>query len=131
MNTAYLFRFKALKNCTIGIFIANGKILYSLEPAWRDNERNISCIPKGEYDCHFMARSSSGKYRNVYHVKNVSDRSGILIHNGNIHQHTKGCILLGTKEGVLGGQPAVLASRSAMNEIVRIMNKQPFKLKVI
>lgn len=131
MDTVYLIRLKVFRLCTIGIIIARGNRYYSLELPWRQNKRNRSCIPSGSYECHHLARSSSGKYQNVYHLRNVKGRSGILIHNGNLPSHTKGCILLGMREGFLGGMKAVLNSKSAMSDFVRIMNKEPFTLRVI
>lgn len=131
MKLIYLFRFKLMKICTIGIMIAKDERFFTLELPWLGNKRNVSCIPRGEYECRFMERSSSGKYKNVYHVLNVDNRSGILIHNGNLPSHTRGCILVGGKEGVLGGIVAVLRSRSAMSRLVRTMDKQNFKLKVM
>jgi hypothetical protein len=128
--TVYLFRVRVSSLCTIGIMIAGSSIYWTLEPPWRNNRRNVSCIPKGEYDCVYLPRSASGKYRNVYHVTGVQGRSGILIHNGNLPNHTLGCILLGKRTGKLSGSTAVLNSRTAMTEFVRNMNKQSFKLKV-
>ncbi len=131
MRTVYLFRARFSNICTIGVMIIGASVFWTLELPWRNNKRNNSCIPEGTYDCAYMPRSSSGKYRSVYHVRGVEGRSGILIHNGNLAAHTKGCILLGSKAGRLMGEPAVLASRTAMKDFVRKMNKEPFKLRVI
>jgi hypothetical protein len=88
-----------------------------MEPPWRDNKRNISCIPPGEYDFVYMPKSYSGKYRDCYHVKDVPGRSEILIHSGNTADQTKGCILPGKKIGFLSGIRAVLNSKSALKQI--------------
>jgi len=49
----------------------------NLELPWLDNQRNISCIPEGIYDC---VKYSDSKHPNCFLVKNVPDRDGILIH---------------------------------------------------
>ena len=131
MRTVFLARHTHIDSCTRGVIVANGLFLHTLELPWLDNQSNISCIPTGEYLCEFMPRSSSGKYKNVYHVKDVEGRYGILIHNGNVPAHTKGCILVGMSQGVLAGQQAVLSSRSALANFVDFMNKESFKLRVL
>jgi len=42
-----------------------------------------------------------------------------------------GCILLGKKKGLLGGQRAVLNSRLTINRFYRLMSDEKFKLNVI
>ena len=130
MITAHLIRYNFLNVCTFGLLVANGEIYHTLELPWLNNKRNASCIPVGEYKCIYMAKSSSGKYRNVYHVVGVEGRSGILIHSGNLPEQTKGCVLIGRKRGNLASCPAVLNSRSALSDFVGGMNKQNFILKV-
>lgn len=71
--------------------------LQTLELPDKDNKRNISCIPKGRY---IVSRHKSPKHGECYHVKNVRDRSMILIHKGNFIEDTQGCILVGmTSDG--------------------------------
>lgn len=99
----------------------DGKVLYTIEPPQEverngkreRNVRNKTCIPEGNYELRKLERSASGKYKKVYWVTGVEGRSGILIHNGNTVKHTRGCIIIGLKSGVLAGRPAVLNSRSA------------------
>jgi len=117
--------------CTLSIVITPKGVYRSLELPWFNNARNASCIPSGSYLCEYLSKSASGKYRNVYHVTDVPDRSGILIHNGNVARHTKGCILLGTKSGKLYSQPAVLNSRTAMRSFIDDTGKQPFILEIL
>lgn len=64
----------------------------TLELPWFKNEVRKSCIPQGVYNCvkHF-----SMKHGNCIWVKEVLNRSEILIHKGNFHYQTKGCILVG------------------------------------
>ncbi len=114
---------------TFGILVLeNGSVFHTLERPWLNNLKNQSCIPADSYKSTFLLRSSSGKYRNVWHVQSVSGRSGILFHHGNLVHQTRGCILLGMKRGTLAGKPAVLRSRSAMRGLLREIGKNPFQL---
>jgi len=102
--------------CTNGrLRLPSGAELCTLERPWRNNLRNVSCIEAGAYLCTWLERSGSGKYKQVWHIKNVHERSGVLIHNGNLVRHTLGCILVGTHHGRLYGQQAVLGSRTGLN----------------
>ena len=65
----------------------------TLELAWKDNKRNISRIPSGEFESVAVPRSSNGKYAIL--LMNVIDRSEIMIHAGNFHTDIRGCILVG------------------------------------
>ena len=66
----------------------------TLERPWKNNQTNISCIPKGTYivSWRFMLREL--RYR--YQVLNVPNRSGIFFHIGNFFFNSAGCILLGS-----------------------------------
>jgi len=52
----------------------------SLELPWLDNERSISCIPAGTYECE---RINHPKYGHCWLVKDVPGRDSILVHIGN------------------------------------------------
>lgn len=72
-----------------GVFV--GKLL-TLEKSWDENKQQRSCIPFGFYD----VRPFSGvTFKDVFEIVNVPNRSAILIHAGNYHTHTKGCVLVG------------------------------------
>ncbi|WP_086931671.1 DUF5675 family protein [Agarilytica rhodophyticola] len=114
-----------------GVFAIGDKIFHILERPWQNNARNKSCIPAGQYSAHFLPRSASGKYRNIYHLKPVSGRSGILIHNGNVVSHSRGCLIIGLRRGTLAGQPAVLNSRTALSELSQVTQQEPFMLNII
>ncbi len=126
---AYLIR-QYFKTHTSGTLIVNGEIFYTLERPWLNNSRNVSCIPSGEYSVVFLPRSASGKYKKVWHLLNVKNRSGILIHNGNLVAHSRGCLILGAKTGQLSGKPAVLQSRTAMRHLLEIVETEPFSLLI-
>lgn len=106
-----LTRLQEFPFSTIGILTIDGEAFFTLELPNKNNAPNISCIPKGEYLCKW---GSSPKYGDRYEVMFVPNRTAILIHAGNNHNHTHGCILLGTKYGMVGDVHSVLNSRSAM-----------------
>lgn len=103
-------------NETIGVLQLVDKVLcWTLELPYRDNQKNISCIPKGKYKC---IRVKSPKFGECWHVQDVPNRSEILIHTGNTHHDIQGCILLGSGVGYLNDDRAVLGSKNAVNEFM-------------
>lgn len=94
MKTIELRRLSYTPKGTPGAVMYGGRVItLSLELPWKDNERNISCIPTGIYACEWNGhRSNNPSFR----VLDVYDRTGILIHSGNMVTHSQGCILLGT-----------------------------------
>lgn len=97
------------------------EIAKTLENPWLNNEPFISCIPVGEY---IVKTYSSNKYPNVWELQDVEGRSYILIHSGNVEEHTQGCILVGRKWGFLGENIAVLDSRNTLEKLRSILDDQ-------
>lgn len=128
---AYLIRYKQTGRYTRGVLLCGDVMLYTLELPWRDNKQNVSCIPAAEYNVNYLKRSGSGKFRQVYHVTGVPDRSGILFHQGNVTSQIQGCILVGVKPGELSGNPAVLSSAVGMEKMRQAIGRNSFTLKVI
>lgn len=64
-----------------------------IEKPWKDNQHQISCIPKGTYKLTIEKNPTFGE---CFRVNNVKDRDGILIHAGNYNSDTHGCILPGS-----------------------------------
>ena len=128
---AYLFR-RQVTGAVRGVLVLEtGQTFHTLELPWQNNRSNVSCIESGEYTAQYLPRSNSGKYRKVYHVQDVPDRTGILIHNGNTPNHTRGCVLLGMRPGVLGNQQAVLSSKTAMAKLNKILKGESLNLKIM
>ncbi|MCU7933746.1 MAG: hypothetical protein KZQ99_02560 [Candidatus Thiodiazotropha sp. (ex Dulcina madagascariensis)] len=126
------------------LLLPDGSEIGTTELPWRDNARSTSCIPSGVYPVRYLAKSASGKYRDVYHVEGVTDRSGILIHAGNFagdrdldyRSHSWGCILPALRVGYLRAgkekfQRAGLASRSALRRLHEAVGRRDFDLEVI
>lgn len=72
-----------------------GQVLYqcfTLELPWKDNQRNISCIPDGRYP---IIPRFSPRFQRHLHLLNVPGRDLILIHEANFVQQLRGCIAVG------------------------------------
>lgn len=117
---------------TLGELFLNGAFkAHTLELPWKNNERSISCIPAGEYDCRFRYPRESGS-RDYLHllVKDVKDRDYILFHRGNTAKDTKGCILTGltAKKDWIG--QSTLAHEELMNSIIELQTTSSIKLTI-
>lgn len=64
-------------------------ICFTLELPWRGNAKNISCIPEGVYNASCEKHTKHGY---VYRLKDVENRTGILIHPANSVSELRGCI---------------------------------------
>lgn len=118
-------------NATLGtVILPSGKVIKSIERPWLSNQRNVSCYPEGAYLAKWLDRSASGKYKRVWHIQNVPNRSGILWHVGNLVRHSRGCTLPGLRHGSLGGLPAVLSSLAGLNAMRKELEGQDFILVV-
>jgi len=82
------------------------------EDEWKGNQNNISCIPEGTYK---VVPHTGTKYKGVWRLEGVPGRSAILIHNGNTEDNTEGCILVGSRFGMLNGKHAVLESGATLS----------------
>jgi hypothetical protein len=100
-------------NGTFGNITENGKILcYTCEPMWNENKSCISCIPCGTYSC---VKHNGSEFKDVWELKNVPGREGILIHNGNLPKDTHGCILVGDNVALFGNKHGVTNSRKTLD----------------
>ena len=104
-------------NSTIGELFINGeRMCDTLENPFINNERNISCIPEGEYKVRLRLprESATREYLHLL-VQDVPNRDWILFHRGNTSKDTSGCILVGlnTKQDV------VYNSRLAMDLLIK------------
>ena len=67
--------------------------IWTLENPWRDNQRNISCIPTGTYRVTPHESPSKGL---CFLLHDVPNRDHVLVHVGNYTKDTEGCILVGS-----------------------------------
>lgn len=99
-----------------------------LELPWKNNQRNISCIPEGTYQ---VKKRKSSKFGEHFQVLNVPGRSYILIHKGNYYTDIRGCILpgLNLSDINLDGVIDVTSSTQAMKKLLSMMPNE-FQLKI-
>jgi hypothetical protein len=66
---------------TLGVITKPDKdfLCYSLERAWKNNQRSVSCIPEGTYELRKRFTAKRG-WHIILH--NVPNRTFILIHSG-------------------------------------------------
>ena len=122
MINLLLIRDTFSKESTIGELFLNGeRICDTLENPWLDNQRNISCIPEGEYPVRLRYPRESGT-RDYLHllIQDVPNREWVLVHIGNFPSQTKGCVLvgLGSKQNVVNNSR--LAMDLLMKEIINL-----------
>jgi len=102
---------------TIGRLFINGESFCdTLENPYINNERNISCIPEGQYKVRLrLARESATRDYLHLLVQDVPNRDWILVHIGNYPSQTQGCILVGNGRE----HNAVNNSRLAMDLVIK------------
>ena len=106
---------------TLGKLFLNGEMFcQTLELPYLDNQRSISCIPIGQYKVRmrYPRESATRDYLHLL-VKDVKDRSYILVHIGNSAKDTRGCILvgIGTEQDFV--KNSTLAMELLMKEILK------------
>ena len=109
-------------NSTIGELFLNGeRMCDTLENPYINNERNISCIPEGEYKVRLrLARESATRDYLHLLVQDVPDRDWILFHRGNSAKDTSGCILVGLGSQQDFVQNSTLAMDLLMKELINL-----------
>ena len=113
-------------NFTLGVFLQDEKIVcFSIELPFLDNKRNISCIPKGEYELIILSSKKRGYH---YFLPKVAGRSSILMHTGNSTKDTQGCILPVTNVSIENGNLVGYESRKALDKIISL---KPKTLKIV
>lgn len=90
----------------------------TIEDIWRDNQRNVSCIPVGEYTCREYDSPTFGP---TFIVDRVPGRSGILFHPGNNHVDTQGCILVGSSYNPDIGGSGIINSRLGFAKFLMLL----------
>ena len=125
MKEVVLQRFCYHPNATLGVIRLDGEVFYSVERPWLDNAVSVSCIPVGTYE---MGWRESPRFGETWHVKDVPDRTYILIHAANFAKDVEGCIGLGM--GLMGDTVAVSESRKAVARFEELTKGQEWQLKV-
>ena len=123
-----LTRYALGPNETLGALQIEGLVLQTLEDPWRDNAPMVSCIPPGEY-LVVPRRYFRGGY-DAWEVTGVPGRTHILIHKRNTAEDVTGCILVGSRVGILAGNVAVLDSASAFGRLRSVVGGVEWTLTI-
>lgn len=115
------------KDCTLGRLYVGGFQCFTLELPWLENQRSISCIPRGTYKAF---KRQSPKNGAVIEFENVPQRSNIQIHAGNYTRQIEGCILVGSSIAFLDSDtiPDVANSKATLDKLLALL---PDKFEVV
>lgn len=107
-------------DCTLGRLAYKDFHCFSLELPWLRNNKNISCIPAGQYRAQKYA---SPKHGNVLLLQNVPGRDYIEVHAGNYTKQILGCILVGKAITYLDRDtiPDVTQSKNTLNTLLSLI----------
>jgi hypothetical protein len=119
--------------CTRGIImLEDGTTIYSLELPWKNNEKDVSCVPSGVYQ---LIPYTSPKHDSTWYLENAElgvggygvERSFCEIHSANWARQLEGCIALGLEDQPMFDPiegavvPAVEQSMLAINRIKNVL----------
>lgn len=92
----------------------------TLELPFLGNQKLISCIPLGSYR---VVKRRSDKFGTHFHVLDVQNRTLILIHVGNYHVNSTGCILVGSEHKYLNNDSEldVANSLGTMKKLLELL----------
>lgn len=99
----------ALATCGT-VYCPQGLVLATLEPPWRDNAIDQSCVPPGDYELiPYLSEEHGATWKlhnpqlRIYGVGLVPEgcRDDVEIHSGNVPSDTLGCILIGISAGTM------------------------------
>jgi hypothetical protein len=114
---AILQRLTTSDNGTFGVWITDKPLFTTLELPWKDNQKNVSCIPAGTYP---VKKIYSMRFkRNVFLLSNVPNRDAVEIHVGNTVKDIQGCILVGMEYSM--ADYAIVSSGIALDKLMSIM----------
>lgn len=100
-------------------------IAFTIELPWKNNEKQISCIPEGDYT---LIRRYSKKFNWHWMVMNVINRNFILIHPANdAIKELNGCIAPVSK---ITGKGKGDSSRIAMLKVLEYFSKYKVNGKI-
>lgn len=134
MKEVIVCRFKVTDNYSLGhcyVKHEDGIVEYigaSIERGWRDNQSNISCVPKGKYE---LKLEKSDRFRKkLWELYGVPNRSECKFHSANYWRQLNGCIALGVKHKDIDGDgdPDITSSRDTMKKFHKAMSGSKAKL---
>ena len=126
MKTIQLGRYIYSPNMgTFGWLDVDGWRCQTVEEIWKDNRRNISCVPVETYKLvraiHRIGTPDPNDDYPCWQLVDVPGRSAINIHVLNTIRGTEGCIGVGERHGVVETHWAVLNSRKTFAQFMERM----------
>lgn len=102
-------------------------VFYTVEPPWKQNRTDISCIYNGKFR---LVKRWSKRYGNHFHVVDTYGRTLMLIHIGNYRKDTEGCILPGKGFTDIDGDGHldITSSGDTMKELNKLL---PFESEIL
>ena len=128
MKEVIVVRYKVTDNYSLGhCFVRHedGVTDYvgaSMERGWRNNQNNISCVPKGTYT---LKLEYSPRFRKkLWELYGVPNRTECKFHVSNYWNQLNGCIALGKyhKDIDGDGDPDVVSSGPTMKKFHEMMS---------
>lgn len=118
-----LHRYESTQKGTLGKLVGFSVPLFTVEPPWRSNRPNVSCIPEGIYTLTPHQSPTFGKCvrivgGTVSPESGKGERTHILIHPANWAHQLQGCIAPGTGRASSDKGPMVTNSRDAVRTIL-------------
>ena len=110
-----------MDDCTLGILTYGDFKCFTLELPWKNNERNVSCIPRAlGYKGEKHQSPANGP---VIAINNVLNRTYIQIHSANFLRQLKGCIAVGDSIKFLDGDslPDVTNSKNTLKALLAVL----------
>jgi hypothetical protein len=110
-----------MDDCTLGILTYGDFKCFTLELPWKNNELNVSCIPRAlGYKGEKHQSPSNGS---VIAINNVLNRTYIQIHSANFLRQLKGCIAVGDSIKFLDGDslPDVTNSGATLSKLLKVL----------
>lgn len=101
----------------------------TLELPDKNNQKQISCIPKGEYNCVKVGATANIPYEHIS-VQNVPNRDGVCIHSANFYTQLRGCLAVG-KNRIDINNDGVKDITDSMNTFKQLMMLTPNTFKLI
>lgn len=100
------------------LFFQGTFVCFTIELPWKDNARNISCIPDG---CYLLEIWYTDRFKHHLVVKDVPGRSEILIHPANnALKELRGCIAPVTH---LTSIATGILSRKALDKLLLLVDR--------
>ena len=116
----YTLKRTYFKDRTLGFLKVEKEVFCTLELPDLNNQNDISCIPPGEYICKNNHNSPS--QGNCISIKNVKNRTDILMHVANFIHDILGCIAIGEEfKKIDKGHFGVTNSKKSLKKLMSLL----------